>query len=102
MARHRRITADLGAPVYFCDAHAPRQRGSNENSNGLLRLYFSKGTDLSIYSPQHLLAGEDGINNRPCSSLKTAHHPALRTVASLIRAVPVATLTGNHPGLTKS
>ena len=42
MARHLRITADLGAPVYFCDAHAPWQRGSNENINGLLRQYFPK------------------------------------------------------------
>ena len=39
---HLRITADLGAPVYFCDAHALLQRGSNENGNGLLRLYFSR------------------------------------------------------------
>lgn len=64
MARHLRITADLGAPVYFCDAHAPWQRGSIENSNGLLRQYFPKSTDLSIYSAEHLLAVEDEINNR--------------------------------------
>ena len=65
MARHRRISADLGAPVYFCDPHAPWQRGSNENSNGLLRQYFPKGTDLSIYNVEHLLAVENEINHRP-------------------------------------
>ena len=65
MARHRTITADLGAPVYFCDAHSPWQRGSNENSNGLLRQYFPKGTDLSGYSAEHLRAVEDELNDRP-------------------------------------
>jgi transposase, IS30 family len=65
MARHRKITSCLGAPVYFCDAHSPWQRGSNENSNGLLRQYFPQGTDLGIYTPEHLRAVEDEINNRP-------------------------------------
>ena len=75
MARHRTITADLGAPVYFCDAHAPWQRGSNENSNGLLRQYFPKGTDLSIYSAEHLRAVETEINHRPRAVLDD-HTPA--------------------------
>ena len=65
MARHRRITNSLGAPVYFSDARSPWQRGSNENSNGLLRQYFPKGTDLGIYTPEHLRAVEDELNNRP-------------------------------------
>ena len=65
MARHTDITADLGAPVYFCDSHSPWQRGTNENTNGLLRHYFPKGTDLSTYTPEHLLAVENEINNRP-------------------------------------
>jgi transposase, IS30 family len=65
MARHRTITRSLGAPVYFCDSHSPWQRGSNENTNGLLRDYFPKGTDLSTHSPQHLLAVENELNNRP-------------------------------------
>jgi transposase, IS30 family len=65
MARHRTITRSLGAPVYFCDSHSPWQRGSNENTNGLLRDYFPKGTDLSAHSPQHLLAVENEINSRP-------------------------------------
>jgi len=65
MARHLTIAADLGASVYFCDPHAPWQRGSNENTNGLLRQYFPKGTDLSIHGPDHLRAVEDEINRRP-------------------------------------
>jgi transposase, IS30 family len=65
MARHLTITRTLGAAVYFCDSHSPWQRGSNENTNGLLRDYFPKGTDLSAHSLQHLLAVEDELNNRP-------------------------------------
>ena len=65
MARHLTITRSLGAPVFFCDSHSPWQRGSNENTNGLLRDYFPKGTDLSAHSPQHLLAVENELNNRP-------------------------------------
>jgi transposase, IS30 family len=65
MARHLTISRSLGAPVYFCDSHSPWQRGSNENTNGLLRDYFPKGTDLSIHSPGHLLAVENELNNRP-------------------------------------
>ena len=65
MARHRTITRSLGAPVYFCDSHSPWQRGSNENTNGLLRDYFPKGTDLSAHSAEHLLAVENELNNRP-------------------------------------
>lgn len=65
MARHHDITERLGIPVYFCDAHSPWQRGSNENTNGLLRDYFPKGTDLSIYPPGHLAAVENEINHRP-------------------------------------
>ena len=65
MARHTDITATLGVPVYFCDSHAPWQRGSNENANGLLRQYFPKGTDLTVHGPEHLRAVEDEINRRP-------------------------------------
>jgi transposase, IS30 family len=71
MARHLTIAESLGAPVYFCDSHSPWQRGSNENTNGLLRDYFPKGTDLSIHSPEHLLAVENELNNRPKLVLKS-------------------------------
>ena len=65
MARHTDITAELGIPIYFCDAHAPWQRGTNENANGLLRQYFPKRTDLNVHDPEHLRAVEDEINARP-------------------------------------
>jgi IS30 family transposase len=75
MARHTDITADLGVPIYFCDPHAPWQRGSNENTNGLLRQYFPKRTDLSVYGPQHLRAVE-GRAERPTPIVLADHTPA--------------------------
>ena len=68
MAR-RRTAADLGAPIYFRDAHSPWRRGNNENSNGMLRQYVPKGVDLSIYTPEHLRAVESMINQRPWAVL---------------------------------
>ncbi|MDQ6873624.1 MAG: IS30 family transposase [Actinomycetota bacterium] len=65
MARHLTITKSLGTPIYFCDSRSPWQRGSNENTNGLLRDYFPKGTDLSVHSAEHLLAVENELNERP-------------------------------------
>ena len=65
MARHQRITEATGIQVYFADPHAPWQRGSNENINGLLREYLPKGTDLSRFTAAQLQAIEDEINDRP-------------------------------------
>jgi IS30 family transposase len=68
MARHRTITGRAGLLLRLppaLDSHPPWQRGSNENTNGLLRDYFPKRTDLSAHPPEHLLAVENELNNRP-------------------------------------
>jgi IS30 family transposase len=65
MALHTKITAETGLPIYFCDPHSPWQRGSNENTNGLLRQYFPKSTDLSFYGPGLLDKVAAELNARP-------------------------------------
>jgi IS30 family transposase len=65
MARHRQVTAQTGIKVYFADPYSPHQRPSNENTNGLLREYFPKGSDLSVHSAADLQAVQDQLNDRP-------------------------------------
>ena len=69
MAQHARLTLESGLPVYFCDPHSPWQRATNENTNGLLRQYFPKGTDLSRVSIAELEAIAFTLNTRPRKSL---------------------------------
>jgi len=81
MANHKRFTVATKVQVYFCDPRSPWQRGSNENTNGLLRQYFPKGTDLSRFSQTYLNTIALRLNQRPRKTL------GFETPADKLRAV---------------
>ena len=87
MALHEDISALTGFRIYFCDPHAPWQRGTNENTNGLLRQYFPKGTDLSVHSARDLHRVTQELNHRPRLCL------ADRTPTEAMRGWPTLTTT---------
>ena len=72
LADHRRFTLATNIAVYFCNPQSPWQRGSNENTNGLLRQYFLKGIDLSVYSQNHLNKVARQLNEQPRKTLEFA------------------------------
>ena len=69
MSAHAQFTIETGLPVFFADPHSPWQRGTNENTNGLLRQYFPKGTDLSRWSAEEIEAVAHALNTRPRKTL---------------------------------
>ena len=89
MTQHLRLRIDTGVAVYFCEPHSPGQRGTNENTNGLLRQYFPKGTDLSVHSADALAAVALALNTRPRKTL------GWRTPAEAVDEVLRSTHTGS-------
>ena len=94
MAQHAGIKIDAGVQVYFCDPHSPWQRGTNENTNGLLRQYFPKGTDLSVHNAEAIAAVAATLNARPRKTLAwQTPTEALDRLLRLDNKQPIATTT---------
>jgi IS30 family transposase len=89
MAQHARLKIDAGIQVYFCDPHSPWQRGTNENTNGLLRQYFPKGIDLSVHSADDIAAVAAALNARPRKTL------AWKTPAEALDQLLVSATSGD-------
>jgi len=89
LANHVQISMATDLAIYFCDPHSPWQRGTNENTNGLLRQYFPKGTDLSVHSAEHLAAVQAELNARPRKAL--GFYTPAEALSRLIHTGSVAT-----------
>ena len=92
MAQHAQLRIETGLAIFFCDPRSPWQRGTNENTNGLLRQYFPKGTDMSRYSEPDLDAVAAALNGRPRKTLGW-NTPAEALDALLSGAQPMGVAT---------
>lgn len=101
MTRHAEITAVLGTTIYFCDPHSPWQRPSNENTNGLLRAYFPKSTDLSVFTAADIARVQTELNLRPRKVLGW-DSPADRLAALLGSAALSSAATATDTGYRES
>ena len=103
MAMHKKLSADLNMDIFFCDPHSPRQRGSNENANGLVREYLPKGMDLSQVSHQQLTAIEESINGRPRKILNwhTPQEVFSMLTLDLVRGVALKLETAQDSGCAR-
>jgi IS30 family transposase len=92
MAQHTQLKIDAGLEIYFCDPHSQWQRGTNENTNGLLRQYFPRGTDLGRYDADELAAVAMALNARPRKVLNwRTPAEAYNDYILSLQDVPVAT-----------
>ena len=97
LARHLEITAETDTKVFFADAASPWQRGTNENTNGLLRQYFPKSTNLAVHTPSDLARVAEELNSRPrMDPRRLSSRRALQGTASLHRKPTVAMTAGNQ------
>ena len=94
MSRHRQLAQQTGVQVYFCDPHSPWQRGTNENTNGLLRQYLPKGTDLSQLTQEDLDAIALQMNNRPRKVL--GFRSPLKVYAEIMHNIELAKSASIH------